>query len=283
MTKEDIIKEFSSIKGIGQAKAKLMYKNGFTSMDKLKKASIEDLTKLQGITEKIAAEMLNQLVSSSEKETEKTDIKKGIAKKKVETGKKSSEEKSKKTEKPIEKTEKQTDKKPDAKEEGKVEKKPAETKRIIEKTKDQEESETLEEEEKVYKARKKPKLTKDLKNRLRLRKQIKNRTPDFLREEWYRYKKIPKNWRKPDGITSKMRINLKYRPSMARVGFRGPRETRYLHSSGFEEVPVHNIQDIEKLNPETQAARIGSTVGTKKRLEIQKRADELDIRILNRS
>jgi len=120
-----------------------------------------------------------------------------------------------------------------------------------------------------------------LKEKLQTRKNIKKRTPEFLREEWFRYKRIPKNWRRPDGITSKMRINLKYRPSKVRVGFRGPKEVRGLHSSGFEEVIVYNVHDLEGVNSKTQAARIGGTVGTKKRIAIEKKAEELDVRILN--
>ena len=75
---------------------------------------------------------------------------------------------------------------------------------------------------------------------------------------------------------------MKYRSSKVRVGFRGPRNVRGLHPSGFEEILVYNVKDIESVNPKTQAARIGRTVGTKKRFEIEKKADELDIRILNR-
>ena len=78
-----------------------------------------------------------------------------------------------------------------------------------------------------------------------------------------------------------MRINLKYRPSKVRVGFRGPKEVRGLHPSGFEEVMAYNVADLEGVDPKKQAVRIGSTVGTKKRLKIAKRAEELEIRILN--
>ena len=78
-----------------------------------------------------------------------------------------------------------------------------------------------------------------------------------------------------------MRINLKYRPSKVRVGFRGPKDVRGLHSSGFEEVMVYNTKDLELINKDTQAARIGSSVGTKKRIEIEKKAEELKVRVLN--
>jgi large subunit ribosomal protein L32e len=82
-------------------------------------------------------------------------------------------------------------------------------------------------------------------------------------------------------MTSKMRLHKKYRISVVRVGFRGPKNTRGLHSSGFEEVFVFNVNDLTKIDPSKQAARIGGSVGTKKRLDIQKKAEELNIRILN--
>ncbi len=78
-----------------------------------------------------------------------------------------------------------------------------------------------------------------------------------------------------------MRKNLKYRPSKVRIGFRGPKEVRGLHPSGFEEVMIYNVADLKNINPEKQAARIGGTVGTKKRLEIAKKAEKLEIRVLN--
>ncbi|KYK23632.1 50S ribosomal protein L32 [Thermoplasmatales archaeon SG8-52-2] len=132
-----------------------------------------------------------------------------------------------------------------------------------------------------YKVKKKAKLSKETKRSLSIRRKIKSRTPEFLREEWFRYKRISKNWRRPDGISSKMRRNFKYRPSKVRVGFRGPKDARGLHSSGFEEVIVYNVNDLEGIDPKRQAARIGGSVGTKKRLDIEKKANELDVRILN--
>jgi large subunit ribosomal protein L32e len=192
------------------------------------------------------------------------------------------------TKKPeVKKTTPKTEEKPKTTTDKSVEKKtetkkPVETKKQTPKKEEKkaEEEETVEE-TKEYKAKKKPELSKELKEQLQKRKQIKKRTPNFIREEWFRYKRIPHNWRRPDGITSKMRKNLKYRPSKVRIGFRGPRDARGLHPSGFEEILVYNVNDIGKINPKTQAARIGGTVGTKKRIEIEKKAEELDIRILN--
>lgn len=76
-------------------------------------------------------------------------------------------------------------------------------------------------------------------------------------------------------------MNLGYRPSKVRVGFSGPADVRGRHASGFVEIPVNTVKDLDAINPKTQAARIGSTVGTKKRLLIAKKADELHIRLLN--
>jgi large subunit ribosomal protein L32e len=56
---------------------------------------------------------------------------------------------------------------------------------------------------------------------------------------------------------------------------------RGLHASGFKEMIIHTVKELETIDPKKQAVRIGGTVGTKKRLEIMKRAGELDIRVLN--
>ena len=230
MTKEAILKEFEALKGVGKVKAKLLYDNGFDSMEKLKKAKIKDLTKLRGITEKNAKEILDQIKEKKEKPTKKVPEKKD-----------QEEPKDKKTD----------------------------------------DVEIVDEKKGAYKPKIKPQLNEKEKEQLVIRRQIKKRTPHFLRDEGFRYKRIPKNWRRPTGYTSKLRINLKYRPSKVRVGFRAPKIVRGLHASGFKEIIIHTIKELETIDPKKQAVRIGGTVGTKKRLEIAKRAGELDIRVLN--
>ena len=49
-----------------------------------------------------------------------------------------------------------------------------------------------------------------------------------------------------------------------RVGHGKIAAARGLHSSGFEEVMVFNQTDLETINPETQAARIGASVETER-------------------
>ena len=130
------------------------------------------------------------------------------------------------------------------------------------------------------KPKKKPKLSEEVKRALELKKEKK--IPEFRRQEWFRYKRLGESWRRPKGLHSKYRRNLKYRPKLVRIGFRTPKAARGLHPSGFEEVLVYNVKDLEKIDPDRQAARIGRTVGTRKRMEIISKADELGIKILNR-
>lgn len=81
---------------------------------------------------------------------------------------------------------------------------------------------------------------------------------------------------------SSMRLNRKYRPPMARIGYRKITSARDLHPSGFQEVLVHKPSDMDGLDPERQAVRIGATVGNRKRISIHERANDLGLRVLNR-
>ena len=132
-------------------------------------------------------------------------------------------------------------------------------------------------------AKQKPVLDEATQEALSLRAAQKKKTPSFRRTEWFRYKRLSRSgWRAPHGMDSKQRRNYRYRGSLVRVGHGKVAEARGLHPSGFREVMVHNINDLESIDPETQAARIGRTVGGRKREHIHARADELGIRVLNR-
>lgn len=146
---------------------------------------------------------------------------------------------------------------------------------------EEEEIEIIEEVEGEYKVKIKPKLDKGMKHDLRVRRAIKRKTPYFRQQEWFRYKRISESWRKPRGIHSKMRKHKGYRPNVVSVGYGSPAKTRNLHPSGFEEILVYNPKDLEKINPKKQAARVGHSVGTRKRIEIEAVAEKKGIRILN--
>jgi len=135
----------------------------------------------------------------------------------------------------------------------------------------------------VHVAKQKPVLDDATKAALALRAEQKKATPSFRRTEWYRYKRLARSgWRAPHGMDNKQRKNLKYRSSLVRVGHGKVSAAHGLHPSGFREVMVQNSGDLEEIDPETEAARVGGTVGRRKRGNIYSRADELGIRVLNR-
>ena len=132
-------------------------------------------------------------------------------------------------------------------------------------------------------AKQKPVLDDDTKAALALRAEQKKKTPSFRRTEWLRYKRLSRSgWRAPHGMDSKQRRNYKYRSALVRVGHGKVAAARGLHPSGFREVMVQNTTDLEIIDPETEAARVGRSVGGRKREQIYSRADELGIRVLNR-
>lgn len=140
-----------------------------------------------------------------------------------------------------------------------------------------------EEVDELHVARQKPVISDELKAALALRAAQKKATPSFRRTEWFRYKRLSRSgWRKPHGMDNKQRRNYKYRGSLVRVGHGKVSAASGLHPSGFEEVMIHNAAELDQMDAETQAARVGATVGGRKRENIHSRADELGIRVLNR-
>ena len=110
-----------------------------------------------------------------------------------------------------------------------------------------------------------------------------NDKKEFRRQQKHKHSKLKnKSWRKPVGKHSKARLKLKSAKPMPKVGYRTPKQIRGLHPSGYEDVLVHNKDDLEDLDPETEAARIASKVGGRKKAQIIEEADENDIYVLNR-
>ncbi|MEM2205200.1 MAG: 50S ribosomal protein L32e [Candidatus Hadarchaeales archaeon] len=109
----------------------------------------------------------------------------------------------------------------------------------------------------------------------------KRKLPKFRRQEWFRYKRVGEKWRRPKGKDSKMRLEIKGKPAVVKIGYRNPRELRGLHPCGLREVLVSRPEDLEGIDPSTHAVRISSTVGKKKREQILSRARELGLKVLN--
>lgn len=103
----------------------------------------------------------------------------------------------------------------------------------------------------------------------------------FLRQLATSYKRLGEKWRRPRGRQSKLRRRKKGKGIMPSVSYATPKELRYLHPSGFKEVLVYNVKDLEKIDVSKEVVKIAHTVGKKKRNEIIKKAEELKIRVLN--
>jgi len=109
----------------------------------------------------------------------------------------------------------------------------------------------------------------------------KKRKPQFRADQAHRWKRVSDRWRKLRGIDSYTRQKKKGRIAMVESGYRSPKATRYLHPSLFEEVLVYRPSDLEGLDADTHAVRIGASVGARKRQAILAEAEAKFLRVLN--
>ena len=105
--------------------------------------------------------------------------------------------------------------------------------------------------------------------------------PQFNRQDHHKKKRVGTSWRKPRGDLSKQRRGIKGKGDTVEAGFRTPTAVRGKHPSGFEEVRVHNVDDLEGVDGDVEAVRIASKVGARKRERIEEQAEEAGIRVLN--
>lgn len=136
------------------------------------------------------------------------------------------------------------------------------------------------EEEKKAREKKKDAEVKKLQEKLKKKKKKVTFRGHFgKRSVRRRSKEKWDKWHKPRGKDFKLR---KEDGKVPRIGYRTNKALRYLHPSGYKEVLIHNVNELEMLANRTNvAARIASAVGRKKREKIIKRANALGIKILN--
>jgi len=116
---------------------------------------------------------------------------------------------------------------------------------------------------------------------IELRKKINKKRPSFRRVESWRYKRVKDSWRKARGIDSRTRIKSKSGVKSPSAGYRGPKKVRGLHPSGYEEVRVHNINDLKDLNNKKHAIKISTNLGVRKRIRVIDYAQSRGFKILN--
>ncbi|WP_336001960.1 50S ribosomal protein L32e [Halorientalis halophila] len=105
--------------------------------------------------------------------------------------------------------------------------------------------------------------------------------PQFNRQDHHKKKRVSTSWRRPRGQLSKQRRGIKGKGATVEAGFRTPKAVRGKHPSGFEEVRVHNVDDLEGVDGDREAVRIASKVGARKRERIEEQAEDRGVRVLN--
>jgi len=105
--------------------------------------------------------------------------------------------------------------------------------------------------------------------------------PRFQRRGIHDKKRLADVWRKPKGRHNKLRRQIKAKGPLPRPGYGSPAAVRGLHPCGLLDVLVHNEGMMAGLDPKAHAVRIAAGVGMKKRMEIQRKAMEAGLKVLN--
>ena len=119
-----------------------------------------------------------------------------------------------------------------------------------------------------------------MKKLLEKRNESKSRKPTFLRQDSNKYS-FNNKWRKPRGLHNKRRLHRKGHQKNPSIGYGSPKEVKYLNKEGLNRININNIQDLEKVNKETDIAIISKKLGMKKKLIILEKILELNIKVEN--
>ena len=132
---------------------------------------------------------------------------------------------------------------------------------------------------KTIKKIKKPEAVQNQQTKIKKKKKLPIIRGRFGQKQFRRKsKKKWQKWRNTKGIDL---LRRREDGAYPKTGYRTEKSIRGLHPSGYKEVLVHNPKELEGIGKE-EAARIGATVGKKKRIEIVKKAESMEIVVLNR-
>lgn len=116
---------------------------------------------------------------------------------------------------------------------------------------------------------------------LAIRSHMKTHQPAFNRPESWRLVRIKKSWRKMHGIDNKTRMHRKQGVAEPDTGYRSPKDVKYLHPTGLQDVLVTHESDLKGLSPKVHGIRISGKLGIKKKLALIEKVREAGFRILN--
>lgn len=103
----------------------------------------------------------------------------------------------------------------------------------------------------------------------------------FQRRGIHEKKRLADVWRKPKGRHNKLRRQIKAKGPLPRPGYGSPAAVRGLHPCGLSDILVYNEGMLAALDPGVHAVRIAAGVGMKKKIEIQKKAMDAGLKVLN--
>ncbi len=107
----------------------------------------------------------------------------------------------------------------------------------------------------------------------------------FIRQETSRHFRIGKRrkklqtWRRPKGRHSKMRKKRKSYPVSPSVGYKSPKKLAG-RIFGLKPILISNLNELGRLNKDS-AVIVARKVGARKKIEIIRKANEMNLKILN--
>jgi len=92
---------------------------------------------------------------------------------------------------------------------------------------------------------------------------------------------VSEAWRRPRGVTSRMRKEKAGWPQKVKNGFGSAAATRGLHPSKLIERRLERLSDLEGLDPKHHIIRLSARLGERKRLLLLERVRQLNFHIAN--
>jgi large subunit ribosomal protein L32e len=103
----------------------------------------------------------------------------------------------------------------------------------------------------------------------------------FIRKDIHKKKRLPEKWRKPKGITNKMRLSRKGHLVKVKPGYGKKKDQKGKQSTtGLIAILVKSADQLKGINPKTHAVTIAK-LGKKKKLELIAAVEKSGIKITN--
>jgi large subunit ribosomal protein L32e len=93
--------------------------------------------------------------------------------------------------------------------------------------------------------------------------------------------RVKDRWRKPRGIDSKKREAFAEAGAVPKIGYKNRESIRFRRQDGKLERLVHNTKELQGIDAGNYTVVIASGVSRRKRIEIQKIADSMKLKVAN--